>query len=68
MEKGGAGFYGSYVSQTAQLNTGIYRGHSGGFNACYADGSSRVSDVGWGNGSNYLHPWTVDEPTPYTAR
>ena len=68
MEKGGAGFYGSYISQTTQLNTGIYRGHSGGYYACYADGSSRVSDVGWGNGSNYLHPWTVDEPTPYTAR
>ena len=67
IEKGGTGNYGSYISQVTQLNTGVYRGHTGGFNACYADGSAKVSNIAWGNSALYLHPWTVDTPTGYTA-
>ena len=68
IEKGGSGNYGAYVSTVMQLTTGIYQGHRGGFNACYADGSARISDVAWGSSSQFLHPWTVEIPTGYTAK
>lgn len=45
--------------------TGKYKAHSGGFNACYADGSTRVDRKIYGGAGGQVNAWTVDIPSVY---
>ena len=65
--KGAKGSFGGSMEQAKELNTGIYKGHSGGFNASYADGSARTADVVW-HRRNALCVWDTASPTAYTSR
>ena len=45
--------------------TGKYKAHSGGFNGCYADGSTRTDSRIYGGAGGQINAWTVDIPSVY---
>ncbi len=55
--------YGTFRLRTYPC-TGLYKAHPGGFNACYADGSSRTQDYVYRN-VEYISVWMTDTPTLY---